>query len=477
MAGQSAESIAVTRIIVQLKDAISKNKTVFNNIMLGSVQEGLILHNLLNDFTTSEVPLSSKAVQFINSIQEVLKHGSFYLDKFLTVLVEYGDTSCKEVAIKIANDYDYSHQLLPNFAQALTVKASYINSSHCERSNEDNDDTHQLLHEAKDVLFRILRRFFIKSLKFAKLKFYTVFFVLLVVLLVLRIDPVSRHRTDILFFSSDFLLLVFLYQWIFQKDIVIYAFIFSFGLNIMDITKQNDIQITEKGLSHTIIGGRPDSINWLEEGFKMDIFPDSFPHDVPVDITISTHQSSYSKFQLLTQIYSISSTSPSSGIVVVHLQHNVVFNDTNIIKNFFLNAGKNKLLPMQGLSKYFMTSRIQLKFGLLNVSGVLDRNYTALANYDNKILHAYQTYTVSFLEKEESGYMIITIIVTFQPIELKDSGYIGGSHMINESTYVTLEPNGCWGKLKSEEYTQVCLVYFNLIFGIWQCLCSCIALK
>jgi hypothetical protein len=31
MAGQSAESIAVTRIIVQLKDAISKNKTVFNN--------------------------------------------------------------------------------------------------------------------------------------------------------------------------------------------------------------------------------------------------------------------------------------------------------------------------------------------------------------------------------------------------------------------------------------------------------------
>jgi hypothetical protein len=126
MAGQSAESIAVTRIIVQLKDAISKNKTVFNNIMLGSVQEGLITQSLLNDFTTSDHPLSSKAVQFINSIQEVLKHGSFYLDKFLTVLVEYGDPCCKDVAIKIVNDYNDSDQLLPNYRCAMTSRNAAI---------------------------------------------------------------------------------------------------------------------------------------------------------------------------------------------------------------------------------------------------------------------------------------------------------------------------------------------------------------
>jgi hypothetical protein len=261
---------------------------------------------------------------------------------------------------------------------------------------------------------------------------------------------------------------VFLYQWIFQKDIVIYAFIFSFGLNIMDITKQNDIQITEKGLSHTIIGGRPDSINWLEEGFKMDIFPDSFPPDVPVDITISTHQGNLNnpKLQLLTQIYKITLTASSSGIVLLHLEHNLVFNGTNIDQIYLLLQNYEvQLLFLQNLSKYYMSSQFPIKTKFNNyvcgvrVLDVLNHNSSALAN---QILR--QTYSVSFYGQESSNYLIIAVVIAFPGDESIDSKYsrwikdpkspYKGS-LINGRVNLTVEPSGCWDKLESEEYTQI----------------------
>jgi hypothetical protein len=73
--------------------------------MLGSVEQDLISLSFMNDLATSETSLSTKAIQFINSIQAVLKHGPCYLDKFLTVLVENGDPCCKQIATKIINNY------------------------------------------------------------------------------------------------------------------------------------------------------------------------------------------------------------------------------------------------------------------------------------------------------------------------------------------------------------------------------------
>jgi hypothetical protein len=163
----------------------------------------------------------------------------------------------------------------------------------------------------------------------------------------------------------------------------------------------------ENSISLIIIGGQPDSIIWLEKGFKMDIFPDSFPPDVPVNITISTQQTalSYSKFPLVTQMYNITSTSPTLGAVLVHLKHNLVFNDTDII-HFLLLSEINEYLPIQNVSKYYMTSKIQMENRVNFVCGVL--NHTSLAI--NKILHAY---SVSFYTIEVLNYMSIVVVITF----------------------------------------------------------------
>jgi hypothetical protein len=236
----------------------------------------------------------------------------------------------------------------------------------------------------------------------------------------------------------------------------------------------SDIQISE--ITHTIIGGQPDSLIWLEKGFKMDIFPDSFPPDVPVDITISTHQTglSYSKHKLVTQMYTITSTTPSSGIVLVHLKHNLVFNDTDHCLPLIFEHN-TELLPLQNLSKYFMSSKVSLEYGYNNISGVIDHNYaTALAK--SKILHAY---SISFYTQELFNSLIFFVVLTFPGDKLITSLYSGWMKdpnspyevlMINGSTILTLEPSGCWDKLESENYTEVItkeyIYYYNLQ---WKC--------
>jgi hypothetical protein len=292
---------------------------------------------------------------------------------------------------------------------------------------------------------------------------------LLVVLLVLWIGPLplTRYlRAIILFYYSiDFLGVCLIIQFKFrnQKNIVIYAFVFFFGLNMVNTTNQTDTgKQTDTKFSRIIIGGKPNSVNWLEEGFKMDIFPDSFPPDVPVNITISLHQSNYTNFQLVTQVYTITSNYSTSEFferVEVHLTHNLVFDNIPLPRILLFDGddthNKSDLLSLPRLSKYYITSSIQMKTNF-NIGFVFIHTYNNNA-YD-------QVYNVSFYAKEEHDYMIVVAVVTFPGDKLTNLKYSNWKKdpysphkvtMIKDNTDLIVKPSGCWNKLESEEYTQI----------------------
>jgi hypothetical protein len=205
----------------------------------------------------------------------------------------------------------------------------------------------------------------------------------------------------------------------------------------------------------------------------MDIFPDSFPLDVPVNITISHslhgHQSSHSKFQLVTQIYTINSTSPSLGIVVVHLQHNLGLNINHFLLLFkHTTSYQAKVLDLHNLSRDFLTSQIQIKTAYNYVCGVF--NYTALANKTYP-----QVYRISLYEKEVIDYIFIVAVVTFPGDKSIDSKYSRWKK-VSKSPYevsvlngsnITVKSIGCWN---SEKYTQTITIGEYSFKMEWKCL-------
>ena len=76
-------------------------------------------------------------------------------------------------------------------------------------------------------------------------------------------------------------------------------------------------------INQTVVGGIPDSIMWLEKGFKMDIDASSFPNNTTVNISVSLAQFNPFKlnntYKIITEIYNISATERLINPVTLHL--------------------------------------------------------------------------------------------------------------------------------------------------------------
>ena len=89
----------------------------------------------------------------------------------------------------------------------------------------------------------------------------------------------------------------------------------------MNITEVLDIQEQ----NFTITGGKPESVIWLDYGFKLDIPPGSFPPNMEVNISIIT--TPFKTFQLpggyypVSAFYGIHSTVQPILPVTIYLQH------------------------------------------------------------------------------------------------------------------------------------------------------------
>jgi hypothetical protein len=215
--------------------------------------------------------------------------------------------------------------------------------------------------------------------------------------------------------------------------------------------------IPNNSISYTIIGGQLYTIDWLEEGFKMDIFPSSFPLGIPVNITISLHQSNPLHF-LVTQIYTITSSFPSSEPVLVHLTHNLVFDNfplVVLIERHDTNEEYN-VRALTDLSKYYISSQIQIKTKFY-ISGV---HIPTRGNVYRRM------YYMSIYAKEGLDYMTVAVVIKFpgdKSIDSKYSSWMKDSRSPYKfSTFsrdfdLTIVPSGCWDKVESEEYTQIIL--------------------
>jgi hypothetical protein len=52
---------------------------------------------------------------------------------------------------------------------------------------------------------------------------------------------------------------------------------FQAGILLSVTTAPVAVPSNDFNMTYSLIGGRPDTINWLDKGFKMDIHPESFP--------------------------------------------------------------------------------------------------------------------------------------------------------------------------------------------------------
>jgi hypothetical protein len=228
--------------------------------------------------------------------------------------------------------------------------------------------------------------------------------------------------------------------------------------------------IPNNSISYTIIGGQLYTIDWLEEGFKMDIFPSSFPLGIPVNITISLHQSNPLHF-LVTQIYTITSSFPSSEPVLVHLTHNLVFDNfplVVLIKQH--DTGEYNVRALKDLSKYYITSQIQIKTKF-HISGI----HIPLLHENAR----HRMYYMTFYAKEGLDYMTVAVVIKFPGDKLIDSKYsswVKSSYSPYEVSVfsgdidLTIVPRGCWDKIESEEYTRI-ITKGEYFFKLqWKCL-------
>jgi hypothetical protein len=171
-------------------------------------------------------------------------------------------------------------------------------------------------------------------------------------------------------------------------------------------------------------------------------------------------------------MYNITSTTPSSGIVLVYLKHNLALNDTNINRFLLLfehtTNYQAKVLNLHNLSRHFLTSQIQIQTAYNTVCGVL--NYTALANKTYP-----QVYRISLYEKEVIDYIFIVAVVTFPGDKSIDSKYSRWKK-VSKSPYevsvlngsnITVKSIGCWN---SEKYTQTITIGEYSFKMEWKCL-------
>ena len=124
-------------------------------------------------------------------------------------------------------------------------------------------------------------------------------------------------------------------------------------------------------INQTVVGGIPDSIVWLEKGFKMDIDASSFPNNTTVNISVSLAQFNPFKlkntYKIITEIYNISATERLINPVTLHLEHNLVTGQNVTNKLYILHQHEDTMeIPIDDpLNTSF------LSFKLLNFSYIV----------------------------------------------------------------------------------------------------------
>jgi CTP:phosphocholine cytidylyltransferase-like protein len=200
----------------------------------------------------------------------------------------------------------------------------------------------------------------------------------------------------------------------------------------------------------------PQSIDWLERGFKMDIFPDTFPANASVNITIIYHHSyppAFNKYTLVTPNYEIESThQPSGTAVIVHLKHNVMHRDNNASFHLIHQHDDNTVTSsaIENISKYF----ISFKVDSFSCCCVMCSNCTI-------------KYGASFYARKTSSHVQVQVVLNSFKDKMKDNKYskwikepispLEIHHNVTVTTEVELEPSGygCLTKLEKHSYTMI----------------------
>jgi hypothetical protein len=236
--------------------------------------------------------------------------------------------------------------------------------------------------------------------------------------------------------------------------------ILLFITSIIVVSYQSKMYIAVANETHVkktfrIIGGMPQSIDWLERGFKMDIFPDTFPANASVNITIIYHHSyppAFNKYTLVTPNYEIESThQPSGTAVIVHLKHNVMHRDNasfHLIHQHDDNTVTSSAI--ENISKYF----ISFKVDSFSCCCVMCSNCTI-------------KYGASFYARKTSSHVQVQVVLNSFKDKMKDNKYskwikepispLEIHHNVTVTTEVELEPSGygCLTKLEKHSYTMI----------------------
>ena len=178
----------------------------------------------------------------------------------------------------------------------------------------------------------------------------------------------------------------------------------------MNITEVQDIQEQ----SFTITGGKPESVIWLDYGFKLDIPPGSFPPNIEVNISIIT--TPFKTFQLpdgyypVSAFYEIHSAVQPILPVTIYLQHYAKadkIGPNNAEKLQIAHMNKNGL---EFIDAIVSPNTVFVSFDLPNFS-----NITTVTNDTNII-----DYVMMVFQSNDSDYSSETsvrLIVTVSGIE------------------------------------------------------------
>ena len=123
-------------------------------------------------------------------------------------------------------------------------------------------------------------------------------------------------------------------------------------------------------INQTVVGGIPDSIVWLEKGFKMDIDASSFPNNTTVNISVSLAQFNPFKlnntYEIITKIYNISATERLINPVTLHLEHNLVTGQ-NVMNKLYILHQHHDTMEMIPIDDPLDTSFLSFKLSNFSV--------------------------------------------------------------------------------------------------------------
>jgi hypothetical protein len=233
-------------------------------------------------------------------------------------------------------------------------------------------------------------------------------------------------------------------------------------------------QTFPSSVTYEVIGGQPQIINWPQGGFKMDIFHDSFPNEVPVNITVSIvswFASPLRDFRSATQVYKIESTLEPSGNVTIHLKHNlIVSSDTDKSQIFLFHYEHScfNMIPIDAISADTISTKID--------------SFCYYEARVNQSIGIPVVYDVTFFYRETSGYDIIEVIAVIQKHgqELNDEKYFKMTEepkspfkmTHNGTSSMILKPTGCWAKYENKEYNRTITDPSDEVQFIFQWNCS-----